>query len=783
MIKIDNIEAWKENLGMLPVYLHHKAFNTNKFILLNGGANDFCLDLKNEEDINSYFSQAWSSNTKNFISVLDDYVSVYNWKLRSSEKISIKTVERNFDKFYDYLATNSFRTELDIVPFILNIYRKIRNFANESPNGNESLNLLFLIFAATEDRMAFNEIDLKKWGIKSIDLPIQGLDQYLDEFSKGLLGTLKPSIELILRHTSGSLFQEAHQEAYLFDKSLDLFSGTLSGNYKSKSSKYSSVHFTPSYIARSIVEQSLRQINFNETTSLKILDPACGTSEFLMEALKQLKAIGYRGTINIQGYDVSQSAIDTSNFLLTYEKREWDNKLSFNFTLVDDSLKQNWDDFDILLMNPPYNSWENIAEQRFKNSIKETLGSLFEKRPNQASAFLYKAINSLKADGVIGCVLPTSIFTIDSYSKLRSFLQDNTTTILIGKLGNFVFENALTDVSIYVGKKEKQNVQKPTVLWTTNEKGIAHKALRSLRKSYYLNIPITNQNDFTIHEPSIFPINKLSWKIVSYRDEELLKKIELNKAQNILTNLENIFKIYQGALTGNNKLFKISREFYLTLNERERFYFKPTIDKDAISSGKLSEHSFLWYPYDENGILINSENELSQKVPKYYTEVLLPNKESLSKREKISLWWELTRPRTWQFKNQNKICSTRFGNNNSYAFDDSGKFIVENGCALILKEKQNTDVYYFYLAFFNSLLYQKLLSIYSKQLAGGKWYDLGGKYTRIIPIPKINNFISNTDDFKKLVSIGKDIWQGHFFEFRLIDSYLYKYFYPQQFQY
>jgi len=36
---------------------------------------------------------------------------------------------------------------------------------------------------------------------------------------------------------------------------------------------------------------------------LKIFDPACGSSEFLIEALKQLKENKYNGEIKVIGWD------------------------------------------------------------------------------------------------------------------------------------------------------------------------------------------------------------------------------------------------------------------------------------------------------------------------------------------------------------------------------------------------------------------------------------------------------------------------------------------------
>ena len=45
----------------------------DKFLMLDGGYGDLCLQTRNiEEDINLYFSQSWSTNTKNFVFVDND---------------------------------------------------------------------------------------------------------------------------------------------------------------------------------------------------------------------------------------------------------------------------------------------------------------------------------------------------------------------------------------------------------------------------------------------------------------------------------------------------------------------------------------------------------------------------------------------------------------------------------------------------------------------------------------------------------------------------------------
>ena len=80
----------------------------------------------------------------------------------------------------------------------------------------------------------------------------------------------------------------------------------MSDKIVSRKELYSSTHYTPPFLARSIVENSLKNIDLSKPM-IKILDPACGSSEFLIEALKQLNKLGYSGKVKIIGMDSSKS--------------------------------------------------------------------------------------------------------------------------------------------------------------------------------------------------------------------------------------------------------------------------------------------------------------------------------------------------------------------------------------------------------------------------------------------------------------------------------------------
>jgi len=770
MTGLNDINSWKRQLGLLPINLFSSE-SKNKFILLNGGYGDFCIDFNSDKNQTDYFSYAWSSNTKNYLTLNDDNVSLYNWLKDKKESYKLNLIQNNLPKFYDYLLKDSYKTEYDIVPYIIDIYRSLRNLTGEAKEGIQAINQLLLLLIAYQENKNFEEIDYTKWNISNFER-VPGLENYLERLKNVNYKNLELNVDLLLRHTAGQLFQEAQKEAIFYNRNQDLF-GFYDSKYDSNYQLYSSFHYTPSFLARSVVEYSISKLNISEKQVIKILDPACGSSEFLLEFLKQLKSLDYTGNVIINGLDKSESAINISNFLLSYEKREWGNSLSINLQKVNNSLTEDWDDdYDLILMNPPFLSWELMSKDD-REIVSTVLGNESKRKPNIASAFIIKSIQSLKTTGIIGTVMPSSILLMDSYQKLRNELNDTISLLLVGKLGNFVFEHALTDVSILIGQKLKSEIN-PLILWTKNEKGVVTDAFRDLRKVNYGLLPYLKENKtHNIYVPDKYP-EKENWKINSYAELELMKHlnelVELDK----LTTIQKVFNVHQGIRTGS-KVFNISKEVFSKLPKNEQLYFRPVIVNSSIKNGNIIDYDYLWYPYNESQLVISDEIELSQKANYFYTNYLLPNKEKLISlaRKDINNWWTLSEHRAWLREKYPKLISKEFGSSGSFIFDEIGEMVVERGNGWIPKKDfENNDYYYFYLSIFNSSFFEELLSIYSKQLAGGKWYDLGKKHTSKIPIPEITEELKIRPIFEKLVHLGKQISEGNLNYFGVIDEYI-----------
>ena len=495
--RLINKRDWAIDSGLMPMHLAPQN-QGDRFIMLDGGYYEFCLDLdpenKTENDYNSF---AWSSDVKNYIRVSGDDVTVYNWRSRRRDTMKLQLIEQKFHQFLKIINSTSINSSDDVTPFLLGLFAQLRNLTREARQPVEAMNLLFKLLVSIEEKN-INEDVCRRWNFSDAVSP-NGFDALVESIRDGAL-RITPNLDLILRHGSGKLFEVAHRSALSFNSPINLFGEVSSDITLADPSNYSSLHYTPRYLVRSIVENSLKGLDL-QRDSIKIFDPACGSGAFLQEALKQLKELEYDGRIEVLAFDNSEIAVNTTKFLLAYEQRkQWDEKQMQYNVQVCDSITTEWPVCDLLLMNPPYISMEQMKDSAIKDAVWEVLKDLnVKKRPNMAAAFLFKAVRALNDDGVLGSVLPSSLLLLEQYKSLREAIRDLCDLDIVAKLGNFAFNDALTDASILVAKRQNEPRKTPLTLWCKNQDGVPFNAIRGLRKMQYDNLTSRIDEDYNIY--------------------------------------------------------------------------------------------------------------------------------------------------------------------------------------------------------------------------------------------------------------------------------------------
>lgn len=241
------------------------------------------------------------------------------------------------------------------------------------------------------------------------------------------------------------------------------------------------IYYTPQFVVRYIVANTLGKLleerSYNEVRQLKVLDPACGSGSFLIEAFDVLDKYHRRVrgdydefdffrraeilTGNIYGVDLDAQAVEIArlNLLLKtlnqraqlpdlvnnirqgnslisgtpeelrgYFGEDWEEKRPFNWEEEFAQIMSSGS-FDVVIGNPPYVSFGLRGAKRAEKGLDRYLR---DKYPNSAeyklstyAIFVNRGLELLKEGGYFGFIVPDSFLLGRYFSKLRRYILDN----------------------------------------------------------------------------------------------------------------------------------------------------------------------------------------------------------------------------------------------------------------------------------------------------------------------------------------------------------------------
>ena len=185
-------------------------------------------------------------------------------------------------------------------------------------------------------------------------------------------------------------------------------------------------YFTP----ESIREKLLSKLPKKENQ--KILDPGCGTGEFL------LTAKGYFKNSKLYGWDIDEKLVEISQKLVPDAQIE-----------KTDALKRSdYGKYDFVIGNPPYYEFRPNAETRKKFT------EIINGRVNIYGLFIHQGINLLKEGGYLAYVVSPSMNNGAYFANLRRFIVENCNIEYLSVLDSpSLFHEALQSVMLLILKK------------------------------------------------------------------------------------------------------------------------------------------------------------------------------------------------------------------------------------------------------------------------------------------------------------------------------------------
>lgn len=157
-------------------------------------------------------------------------------------------------------------------------------------------------------------------------------------------------------------------------------------------------YFTPKSIRELLLSKLPKKDNAD------ILDPACGSGEFLLSCKKYFK------NPILYGFDIDKKLINIASKLVKNASIK-----NFDFLNIDINKKK----YDYIIGNPPY------FELKLNEEIKEKYFDIIKGRVNIFSLFIKTGLDLLKDGGYLAYVVPPSMNNGAYFSKLREYIIKN----------------------------------------------------------------------------------------------------------------------------------------------------------------------------------------------------------------------------------------------------------------------------------------------------------------------------------------------------------------------
>lgn len=188
------------------------------------------------------------------------------------------------------------------------------------------------------------------------------------------------------------------------------------------------------YFTPKTIRQELLAHLPNDIKSPRILDPACGTGEFLLSAEKSFD------NPQLYGWDIDVNVVSIARKLVPEAEIK-----------QTDALKEKLiESFDFVIGNPPYYEFTPTKE------VKEKYGDIMGGRANIFGLFIKIGLSLLKEGGYLAYVLPPSMNNGAYFSNLRKLIVDNSNIEYLKILDNVnLFHSAQQMVMLLILKKGK----------------------------------------------------------------------------------------------------------------------------------------------------------------------------------------------------------------------------------------------------------------------------------------------------------------------------------------
>lgn len=239
-----------------------------------------------------------------------------------------------------------------------------------------------------------------------------------------------------------------------------------------KEKKNNGIYFTPpSTVLKNI--RYLKKLNMNFE---RILEPSCGTGEFLNALSSQLP-------------ESSIVAVEKNTTIYDSLQNQSPERIQI---YNDDFITRNIDDkFNLIIGNPPYFVLK-------KKDVPSIYNDYYTGRPNIFIIFIIKSLSLLAEDGILSFVLPKSFTNCLYYDNTRKFINENYIILNIENCDDKYIETKQETITFVIQNKKPQKKNK-FVLKINNFTIFGSKKMIAKIKKLYKNSTSLDKLGFTVN--------------------------------------------------------------------------------------------------------------------------------------------------------------------------------------------------------------------------------------------------------------------------------------------
>ncbi|MEA3345697.1 MAG: N-6 DNA methylase [Chloroflexota bacterium] len=547
------------------------------------------------------------------------------------------------------------------------------------------------------------------------------------------------------------------------------------------------IYYTPKFVVRYIVRQTLGRLleerGYQQARQVKVLDPACGSGSFLIEALDVLDRYlaGVRGqnaasaagdihdfarrmeilTGNLYGVDLDAQAVEIARLNLLLKAvnqrgelprleniRQGNSLISGTPEELKAAFGPNWRDkhpfnweeqfprimeqggFDMIMGNPPYFNIETWGKHSPDAEwIKANFPETWMDKSDILFYFVTRGIQLLR--GRLAFIVSRAFLEAAKAKRLREFILKRCAIETVIDFRNYqVFEDASIATAIIILRREtnaeirqKAQIQ---VVQVRNWSDSGDALMARIESQIKTGEPYSG-DDFCSF---MYPQSQLdfqAWVFAPTELDEVWRRIDDEHPT-----LGEVCEIGKGMETGANKVFQVN-EHMIEHNHLEKKWLR----KRAVNSDVRRyhiEHSGGWLIYVED---VASFSECPPNIAEY----LKMNRRRLEARAAYQRgnceWFKFTWPLHKEWYTRSKLIVPYRAAENRFALDEATEYIGLTDTTNVFKRSDDQHDLKYYLGLLNS----RLLTFRFRGIAkmtGSGMYEYFGDSVRQLPIRRIN---------------------------------------------